>query len=100
MAMQRPAASLVRIDIEVDAFMAHGGLFLQLESSGDLLRTPLLAQQPLDLLPSLPGNARTIGRALPVVGELICLIRTIPFQSPVAPQFTRDRALVAIDHSG
>src|SRR2546421_5519341 len=43
----------------VDAFMAYGGLVLQLKSSGDLLGTPLLAQQPLDLLPSLPGNPRT-----------------------------------------
>src|SRR4030095_1156365 len=98
MAMEGSAAPLVRIDVEVDAFMAYGRLFLQLQTSGDLLRTPLLAQEPFDLLPGLPGNARTIGRALPVVSEFICLIRAVALQSAVASQFSGDRALVAIDN--
>ena len=98
--MQSAAAALVRIDIEIDAFMAYGRLLLELQTSGDLLRTPVLAQEPLDLLPSLPGNTRTIRLALPVVGQFICLVVAITFLAAVAPQLSRDRALMATDHRG
>src|SRR5882762_6606555 len=80
--------------------MTDGRLFLQPQTPGDLLRTPLLAQEPFDLLPSLPGNARPIGVALPVVGELICLKGAIALQPAVAAELARDRALVATDHDG
>src|SRR5438093_13599338 len=62
--MQSAAAPFLCIDVQIDAFMADGWLLLELQASGDLLRTPVLAQEPLYFLPSLPGNARTIGRAL------------------------------------
>src|SRR5450759_178606 len=98
MTMQRAAAPFVCIDVQIDAFMAHRWLFLQLQTPGDLLRTPLLAQEPLDLLPSLRSNPRTICVALPVEGQFICLIRAIALLAAVAPQLARDRALMATDH--
>lgn len=39
--------------------MADRGPLLPLQPAGDLLRTPLLLQQLLDQLPSLPGNPRS-----------------------------------------
>src|SRR5882762_7849046 len=96
--MQSAAAPFLCIDVQIDAFMADRWLLLQLQTSADLLRTPVLAQEPLDLFPSLPGDARTIGRTLPVVGEFICLIRAIALQSAVAPQLARDRALMATNY--
>src|SRR5687768_2228150 len=100
MAMQRATPSFVCIDVKIDAFMAHGGLFLKFQTTGDLLRTPLLAQELLDLFPRLPGNARPIGVALPVVREFICLIGAIAFQSTVASQLARDGALMATNQAG
>src|SRR5882672_9381421 len=100
MAMQRAATPFVGIDVQIDAFMAHGGLFLALQTSGDLFRTPLLAQEPFDLLPSLPGNACTICIALPVEGEFIRLVGAIALLPAIAAQLARDRALMATDQDG
>src|SRR5258708_19768543 len=77
MAMQRAAASLVGIDVQVNPFMAHAWLFRPLQMPGDLFRTPVLAQESLDLLPRLPGNTRTIGVTLPAVSQFIRLIVAI-----------------------
>ena len=38
----------------------------RLRCRADLVRTPVLTQEPLDLLPCLPGNPGTISLALPV----------------------------------
>src|SRR5258708_2733734 len=100
MAMQRAAASLVGIDVQVNPFMAHAWLFRPLQMPGDLFRTPVLAQESLDLLPRLPGNTRTIGVTLPAVSQFIRLIVAIAFLAAVAPQLSRDRTLMATDHCG
>ena len=84
MAMQSATTPFVRIDVQIDAFMADSGLFGEFQIAGDLLWTPLLAQEPLYLLPRLPGNAGTVCLALSIESELICLIRTITLQPPVA----------------
>src|SRR5467141_3373620 len=68
MVVQCAAAPFVCIDVQVNPFMAHAGLFRPLQMPGDLFRTPVLEQESLDLLPGLPGNTRTIGLALPVQG--------------------------------
>src|SRR6185503_8983833 len=88
MTMQRATAPFVGIDVKVDPFMAHAGPLLLLEMRADLVRTPVQAQKSLDLLPSLPGNARTIGRALPVVRQFIRLIMAVALLPAVAPQFS------------
>ncbi len=80
--------------------MAYAGLFLQLEAPGDLFRTPILAQEPLDQLPGLRRNTRTIGFALPLEGKFICLLRAIALRPAVALQLARDRALMATDRDG
>src|SRR2546421_1299935 len=100
MVMQGATAPFICIDVQVDPFMAYTGLLLQLQTPRDLFRTPVLAQEPLDLLPSMPGNTRTIRLALPVVGQFICLVVAIAFLAAVAPQLSRDRALMATDHRG
>src|SRR5213083_3084809 len=100
MTMQRAAAPLIGIDVEVDPFMTYAGLSLQPQTPGDLFRTPVLAQEALDLLPSLPGNTRTIGLALPVVSQFIRLVMAIALLAAVAPQFSGDRAFMATDHQG
>src|SRR5438105_8256425 len=86
MLMQGAAPTFLRINVEVDAFMTDGGLFLKLQPPSDLLWTPFKAQESLHLLP--------------VVGEFICLIRAIALKAAVAPQFAGDRALVATDQYG
>src|SRR6185503_2546073 len=100
MAVQRAPAPLVSIDVAVDPFRAHAGLLCQLQTSGNLFRTPVLAQESLDLLPGLPGNARTIGRALPVVSEFIRLVVAIAFLPTVASQLARNGALMATEQCG
>src|SRR5467141_2987058 len=100
MTVQRAAVPFICIDVQVNPFMAHAGLFLPLEMPGDLFRTPVLEQKSLHLLPSLPGNTRTIGLALPVPGQFTSLVVPIAFLPVVASQLTRDRALMAPHHQG
>src|ERR1700710_2433908 len=95
--MQGAPAPFVGIDVEVDPFMADSRLLLQLQAPVDLFGTPVLAQESLHLLPSLPRNPRTIGLALPIVGQFIGLVVPIAFLAAVAPQFPRDGALMATD---
>ena len=54
--MEGAATTLVSINVEIDAFRANARLFLKAQSAGDLLRTPILPQQPLYGLPSLPRD--------------------------------------------
>ena len=94
MLMQRAAVPLVGIDVEVDPFMTDAGLFRQFQTPGDLFWTPVLAQESLDLLPSLPANTRTIGLTLPLVSQSLCMMVPIAFLAAVAPQLSRDRAFM------
>ena len=98
MAMQTAAAPLLGIDVRIDPCVAHGRLFLELQPPRGLLRIPVPAHKSLDFLPSLPGDARTIGSALPIVGQFVRLMRPIAYPPVVAPQFTKDRALMAPQH--
>src|SRR3990172_882046 len=100
MTIKGAAAPFICVDIQIDAFMAHGGLVLQFQTPGDLLRTPSLAQEPFDLLPSLPSNTRMICVALPVIREFICLLGAIAFLPAIATQLARDRAFMATDQNG
>ena len=58
MLIERAPATFVCIDIEIDAFMTNRGLLLQLQTSSDLFRAPLLPQQHLNLAPGLWSDAR------------------------------------------
>src|SRR5712691_346866 len=97
MAMERAAAPLVSIDVEIDAFMAYGPLSLELQATVDLLRAPLLVQQQFHLLPNLGRDARTMTMTVPAAGQLLGLVGVIAMLSAVPVQFTRDRALVATE---
>jgi hypothetical protein len=92
--MERAAAPFLGIDVKIDAFITDAGLVLQFQTPADLLRAPVLTHQTLDLLPSFPGNARTICFALSIDGKLVCLIWAIAFQATVATKFARDSALM------
>src|SRR5215470_9843371 len=98
--MQRAAAPFVSIDVEIDAFMAHGPLALQLQAARDLFRAPLLMKQEFHLLPSLRRDARTVTLKLPAAGQLLGSVWVITTRSAVPSQLTRDRALVATDEGG
>ena len=74
--------------------MTDAGLFRQFQTPGDLFWTPVLAQESLDLLPSLPANASTIGLTLPLVSQCLCMMMPIAFLAAVAPQLARDRAFM------
>ena len=95
--MQGAAATFLRVDVEVNAFMTDARLFLQLEPPGNLFRTPVQTQQAFDQGPGFAANARLIGFTLPIVSEFIGLIWTIALRSAVAAQLARDGALMTTE---
>jgi hypothetical protein len=65
--VERATAALLSIDVLIDALMAGTRLPFQRETTRNLFRTPLLAQQCLDALPRRGTDAWAVGGA--VAGE-------------------------------
>jgi hypothetical protein len=89
-AKEGAALALVRVDVLIDALMANGGLSLQAEAARDLFRTPLVAQEALDLLPLGRWDVWAGALLLAGLSLLISLLRAIAARALIAPEFARD----------
>src|SRR6266581_2960806 len=100
--IQRTAGAFVGPDVAVDRFMADGERAVAPQPAGDLLRTPIFPQQPLDLRPvcgresPIAARARAPAAGVPV-GELGTVAAVA--RRAVAPQFAPDRAAVATQNA-
>ncbi len=96
-AMECAAGLFVRVNVLIDALVADRRLMLQFESPTDLLRTPLLSEKSLNLLPCLRLDAGRDSMLLPCASQLVSLFRTIVPLPTIAAHLARDGAFVDAD---
>ena len=75
-------------------------LIVMSQPSTDLLGTPALPDQCLDLLPGGLGDTRAYLGRLPGLSQAMGLERAIASEAAVAPQFSTDRGFMHTHHRG
>lgn len=90
MPVERAVGVLVTIHMLVYPFGAHANSLLRVQSPTDLLRTPLFAEQPVNVVLRGTSNVPLDFGAPPVQRELVGLVRAIASQALIPSHFSTD----------
>ena len=93
---QRPAVSLIRVDVAVDPFMAG-----QTAMPGNLVGTPVVPQEPLDPTDAqCVDSGATVRPLASMTTEAMRVLRLVDARFRVAAQLAADGARRAIERTG
>ena len=90
MPVERPLREFVTQHILVDPLVADPHRLSVAQPAADLFRTPLVAQELVDQMPRLGGNAHVALRVTPSQHEALRLLRALPTSSPIGLYFATD----------
>ena len=91
---------LVSVDILVNPLMTDTNPLFHLDPARDLLRTPFLADQRLDLLPDLIANAGLNLVAPPPQRQIMGLAGPVALKTPISAQLPADCPSITTHYLG